>query len=176
MKVIAKALDVAKERFGMRVTHLSVQGNHLHLIVEAACEKSLARGMQGLKVRLAKGLNRLMGRTGPVFDGRYFSRPLPSPRSVRSVIRYVIDNRRIHLERLGEEVDPGAVDHDCSAWPGAETPGYASRPLVVPPWGRLLRLASAAWLQRPWGRPAPAPAPTFGCAAHARGSPLLIPP
>lgn len=140
----------------MRVTHLSVQGNHLHLIVEAASEKALAKGMQGLKVRLARGLNRQMGRTGKVFDGRYFSRSLPSPRSVRNVIRYVIDNRRIHLERLGEHVDVDAEDHLCSAWPGAPTPGYASRPMVVPPWGRMLLIASTAWLQRPWRRNPPA--------------------
>ncbi|HWV38452.1 MAG TPA: hypothetical protein VN033_08235 [Vulgatibacter sp.] len=48
------------ERFGMRLTHHSVQGNHLHLIVEAKDARALSRGMQGLSIRVAQGMNRLM--------------------------------------------------------------------------------------------------------------------
>src|SRR4051812_13596901 len=44
-RIIEDALARAKERFGMRVIHYSVQGNHLHLIVEACDERALARGM-----------------------------------------------------------------------------------------------------------------------------------
>src|SRR5438067_7906920 len=35
---------------GFQVVHFAVVGNHLHLIVEAADEVKLARGMQGLGV------------------------------------------------------------------------------------------------------------------------------
>src|SRR5215475_8447528 len=34
-RAIEDALRAAKERFGVRVVHYSIQGNHLHLIVEA---------------------------------------------------------------------------------------------------------------------------------------------
>lgn len=95
-RVIEKALRAGSDRLGMRLTHYTVQGNHLHLVVEADDKKSLSRGMQGLTIRLAKGLNRLMGRSGKVFEDRYHARALRNPREVRSVIRYVLDNARRH--------------------------------------------------------------------------------
>src|SRR4029453_16164418 len=48
-----------KDRFGFRLVHHSVQSNHLHLICEAADRLALSRGMQGLAIRLARGLNRV---------------------------------------------------------------------------------------------------------------------
>ena len=41
---------------GLRIVQFSVQGNHLHLIVEADSSTALSRGMQGLCIRLAKAL------------------------------------------------------------------------------------------------------------------------
>ena len=58
--MIERALSRGAERFGMRLTHHSVQGNHLHLIVEAKDARALSRGMQGLSIRVAQGMNRLM--------------------------------------------------------------------------------------------------------------------
>src|SRR4051812_25091305 len=40
-KAIEGAIRQAQDRFGMRVVHFSVQGNHLHLIVEAEGAESL---------------------------------------------------------------------------------------------------------------------------------------
>src|SRR5262245_31878791 len=51
-----------QERFGCQVVEYSILPNHLHLIVEAENERGLARGMKGLKVRLARTLNGLWGR------------------------------------------------------------------------------------------------------------------
>ena len=48
----------------MRIIEFSVQGNHLHLIVEAENSDALSRGMQGLAIRIAKALNSLMERAG----------------------------------------------------------------------------------------------------------------
>ena len=59
---LARAFWGGCNRFGFRLVHYSVQGNHMHLLVEAADEKSLARGMNGLGVRVAQGLNKVMGR------------------------------------------------------------------------------------------------------------------
>ena len=36
-----------------RVAHFSVQGNHLHLIIEAHDRRTFSRGMQGLAIRTA---------------------------------------------------------------------------------------------------------------------------
>ena len=68
---LSRAFWQGCNRFGFRLVHYSVQGNHMHLIVEANGEKSLAKGMTGLGVRVARGLNRVMGRTGQVLDERY---------------------------------------------------------------------------------------------------------
>jgi len=64
--VIERAFAAAKDRFGMRVVHFSVQGNHIHLLIEAADNEALARGMRGVTIRVAKALNRVMERRGPV--------------------------------------------------------------------------------------------------------------
>jgi hypothetical protein len=47
--------------------HDSVQGNHVHLIVAANGKQSLSRGMQGLTIRMARALNRMMQRQGELF-------------------------------------------------------------------------------------------------------------
>lgn len=59
-----------------RVVHFGVQGNHLHFIVEADHNRALSEGMQGLTIRLAKGLNRMMGSRGRVFADRYHAHVL----------------------------------------------------------------------------------------------------
>ena len=98
---IRRALHEASGKFGMQVVHFSIQGNHLHLIVEADGREALARSMKGLAIRLALGLNRLAQRHGAVFADRYYARVLVSPRDVANTLRYVIDNYRKHaLETL----------------------------------------------------------------------------
>lgn len=49
-----------------RICHFSVQSNHVHLIVEATSRDTLSRGMQGLAIRLARAVNRVLARRGPV--------------------------------------------------------------------------------------------------------------
>ena len=93
---VRAAIEAASSRFGMRVVHFSVQGNHIHLIVEAADKVSLTRGMQGLMVRIARAVNRAVGRSGKVFDDHYFARELRTPAEVRRAVRYVLDNAMLH--------------------------------------------------------------------------------
>src|SRR5882672_731451 len=87
----------ARERFGLRVIEFSVLGNHLHLLVEADSDVSLARGMQGLEVRIAKALNRVMERRGRVFADHYHSRLLRSPTELVNAIAYVLGNHAHHF-------------------------------------------------------------------------------
>ena len=58
------AIYEGAERFGMRVIHYSVIKDHLHFIIEADDARALARGMQGLTIRLAKRINKVLGRRG----------------------------------------------------------------------------------------------------------------
>ena len=80
----------------MRLCHYSVQGNHVHLLVEARDSVALGRAMKGLGVRIARGLNRLMGTRGPVLADRYHARILRSPQQVRNALAYVLGNHRHH--------------------------------------------------------------------------------
>src|SRR3954454_13319478 len=100
-KIVEDALRAARERFGVRIIHYSIQGNHLHLIVEAESPEALSRARQGLATRLARRLNALSGRRGPVFADRYHSHPLKTPREAKHAVRYVLTNYRHHaLEHL----------------------------------------------------------------------------
>jgi REP element-mobilizing transposase RayT len=77
--------------------HYSVQGNHVHLLVEAEDERALSRGMNGLGVRVAKGLNRVMGRSGKVLEERYHGHVLRTPTEVRRARSYLLQNAARHL-------------------------------------------------------------------------------
>jgi putative transposase len=106
---IRRSLRKGKERFGLRVIHFSVQGNHVHLLVEAADAVALARGMKGLAVRIARALNRVHGTCGQVFPDRFHSRALRSPREVAYAVRYILGNHEKH------GLSAGGVDRFSSA-------------------------------------------------------------
>ena len=73
-----------------------MQGNHLHLLVEADDGKALSRGMNGMGVRVARGLNRVMRRRGRVLGDRYHSHILRTPTEVRRARAYLLQNARKH--------------------------------------------------------------------------------
>jgi REP element-mobilizing transposase RayT len=100
-ETVRKALVACADRFGMRLVEFAVLSNHLHLVCEADDERALARGMKGLCVRIARGLNRLWNRVGTVFSDRYHARVLKTPREVRNVLNYVFHNAALHGARLG---------------------------------------------------------------------------
>src|SRR5678809_212351 len=81
LEVVRGAIRAGGHREDFRVVEFHLLSNHLHLIVEAAGAGALARGMQGLAVRLARGINRALGRSGKLFVERYHARCLRSPRS-----------------------------------------------------------------------------------------------
>ena len=55
------------------LAHFSVQHNHVHMLVETTDARALARAIQGMCIRMAKGLNRVMGAP----HGHRLRRPLP---------------------------------------------------------------------------------------------------
>jgi REP element-mobilizing transposase RayT len=95
-RVIEDCFVGARARFGLRVIEFAVLGNHLHLLVEADSDLSLSRGMQGLSVRIARALNRVMQRRGSVFDDHYHSRLLATPTQLVNAIAYVLGNHEHH--------------------------------------------------------------------------------
>jgi hypothetical protein len=95
-RVLKRSFCAANQRFGFRLIHFSVQGNHLHFIVEADDARSLSRGMQGLHIRMATALNRLMQRKGKVFNDRYHAVILQTPTQAAHALHYVLHNRQHH--------------------------------------------------------------------------------
>jgi hypothetical protein len=130
MAVLRQAFASGKERFGFRLIHHSVQGNHLHLVGEADGAISLARGLQGLSVRIARQLNRALGRRGCVFADRYHARALATPREVRNVLRYVLLNSHHHAVRRHSSFwrwrswDPCSSGETFDGWSSAD--GYGA--------------------------------------------------
>jgi REP element-mobilizing transposase RayT len=98
-RVLGTALSRGGDRFGMRVCEFSIQGNHVHLVVEAADAPALSRGMQGISIRFAKGLNGMMKRGGKVLADRFHQRILRTPAEVARAVRYVRQNRDVHRRR-----------------------------------------------------------------------------
>ena len=88
----------------MRFIEFSILGDHLHLIVEVDCDLSLTRGMQGLAIRIAKALNKLMRIKGKLFADHYHAHLLHSPTEVVRAIHYVLTNARHHYGAPG--LDP----------------------------------------------------------------------
>lgn len=86
------AIYEGADSFGMRVIHYSVVKDHLHFIVEAESSAALSRGMQGLTIRMAKRINKVLGRRGKVFIDRYWSHVLRSPSETRAALNYVLKN------------------------------------------------------------------------------------
>jgi REP element-mobilizing transposase RayT len=100
---VSKAFAAASsERF--RLLQFSVQRDHVHLIVAADDAQRLVRGMQGLAIRVAKAVNRVLGRHGAIWGDRYHSRELQTPREVRNALVYVLANFKRHLRgRTGND-------------------------------------------------------------------------
>jgi hypothetical protein len=135
------------ERSDFRLVHYSLQGNHAHLVVEARDRDALGRGMMAIGSRLARAVNRVMGRTGGVLAERYHVRLLKTPREVQRALRYVLLNGRRHAARTARKavramhclLDPASSARWFDGWkrsaPGAPEPrapaGLAFSPCVA---------------------------------------------
>ena len=137
-RALVAAMGGGCERFGMRLVHWSVLGNHMHLIVEACDRHALSRGMQGLGVRLARALNRWWGRTGRVLADRYHAHILRSPTVVRRALFYVLQNARRHgIVTAG--ADPCSSGPWFDGWLGGEPGDRGDHAAGKPEWLRAAR-------------------------------------
>jgi hypothetical protein len=106
-------------------------------VLESDTTTMLARGVQGLAIRVAKAVNRILKRKGRVFGDRYHSRLLKTPREVRNALVYVLQNVGKHLRNV-VGLDP------CSSavWFG----GW--RTAIARPVGRAPVAEPRTWLAR----------------------------
>jgi REP element-mobilizing transposase RayT len=138
---VARALERERELGVLRVVAFSVQGNHVHLVVEAGSTADLSRRMKGFGARFGKAMNRLMGRHGKVLAERYHAVPLRSPTQVKNALRYVLDNHAGHARRAGfaAQVRPGALDPFAGTSLVALARGSPPSPLASTPRSWVLR-------------------------------------
>ena len=128
-------------RAWFRVVHFSVQADHVHMLVEANDKCSLSRGLMGVTIRLARAVNRAVGRKGRVWDDRFHARALSSPREVRNGIVYVLMNAKKHLP-CAPNLDPCSSADSFTGWrvPPSVGPPHATGDHVTEP--------PATWLLR----------------------------
>jgi len=144
VRVLKASLREARDR--ARVTHFSVQRDHLHLILEAASKQALGSAMKSIAARVARAVNRVFRRRGAALLGRYHVRALRTPREVRNALSYVLLNVRKHWAQKTGAPPPVKIDEASS---GAWFNGWSRRlqplssrepPCVAPPRTWLLRV------------------------------------
>jgi REP element-mobilizing transposase RayT len=136
------------------IVHLSIQSNHVHLIVEAASKKALSRGMKAFQISAAKRINRALRlrtgkrRKGQVFADRYNARALTSPRAVRHALCYVLNNWRHHDEDQRNKTRDWKVDPYSSAIAFPDWKEREESPILYRPPPTYLGLVT--WRARTW--------------------------
>ena len=134
-RLIRRAFLASRGRFGLRLIEFVVLGNHLHLIVEADSSEALSQGMQGLAIRIAKALNRMMGRRGRVFADHYHARLLETPAELVNAIAYVLRNAEHRYGGPQPELYTSLADRDILAAPrGWLLKSGWQRAKRIPPW------------------------------------------
>jgi REP element-mobilizing transposase RayT len=112
-------------QLGFRVCHLSIQGTHVHYLVEASSKEMLSAGMQRLNNLTARAINRALGRKGSLFAYRYHATPIKNPRQARNTLAYVLNNWRRHNEDESSErmryvaLDTYATGYAFAGWSSA---------------------------------------------------------
>jgi len=158
---LREATIVTARREDFRIVHMSIQRDHIHLIVEAESKDALSKGIRGFSISAARQINKAITarggdrRTGKVIGDRFHTRVLTSPRAVRNTIAYLLNNWRHHGEDRADfaqswKVDPFSsgplffgwkeLEHSPVLWP--QRPTY--QPLIV--------LRPRTWLLQSWDR------------------------
>ncbi len=152
-----RAIFAKASEKGFALLHFSVQGNHVHLIVEGDDDMALARGLQRLLSRIAMAVNAVARRSGKLWRDRHHRHPLRTPSEVRNAYVYVLFNFRKHLPagHPGLELARTCFDPFSSfAWfdgwqpsarPSAASIAGAGPPIVAPAFSWL---AHTGWRDR----------------------------
>ncbi len=131
-----------------RIVHISIQRDHVHLLVEADHERALSNGMQRFQISAAKHMNaaisvrRTERRRGSVFPDRFHQEIIETPRQARHALSYVLNNWRKHREdgaavARAWNVDPFSTGISFDGWKQREDadvwwkPREGYDPLVV---------------------------------------------
>ena len=153
-EAIRGAMEKLLEKHDFRVVHMSIQHNHLHFVVEAENKDALSHGMRSLAIRCARAINKVLARTGRVFAFRYHATPVSSPRQMRHLLSYVLNNwRRHHEDERSTRARKALVDPYSSA---LDFTGWKERFAIPPEYPRLPVARPQTWLMNVgWERHGP---------------------
>jgi REP element-mobilizing transposase RayT len=134
---IREAAITVLKRDDFRIVHMSIEGTHLHLLVEAESRAALSVGMQAFEISAAKHLNSACSRAGGwwerkraarlghalpkrrkgrVFSDRYHERFIKNPKQARHALAYVLNNWRRHREDRAERARDWLIDPFATGW------------------------------------------------------------
>lgn len=122
VRELERSFTRACDRGDFRLVHYSIQGDHVHALVEAESCRALSRGMKALGSRLARAVNRVFRRRGRVLTARFHLRVLRTPREVRNALAYVLLNARRHAAKSGRallghvRIDPASSGSGFDGW------------------------------------------------------------
>jgi REP element-mobilizing transposase RayT len=146
---IREAAIVMLKHETFRIIQMSIEGTHLHLLVEADSRAALSTGIQAFEISAAKHLNAAWSKTGGwwarkraarlghalpkrrkgrVFSDRYHETFINKPRQARHALAYVLNNWRRHGEDRAAfarswVIDPFATGRAFDGWKErADTP------------------------------------------------------
>jgi REP element-mobilizing transposase RayT len=101
---------------GFHIVQMSIQHDHLHLIVEVQSRDAMSTGMQVFESVVARFINDAISkrtgkrRRGQVFPDRYHEEVIRTPTQARYALRYVMNNWRKHGEDRADFARTWLVD------------------------------------------------------------------
>ena len=157
---LREATIVTAKREDFRITHMSIQRDHVHLVVEADSGPALSNGVRGFSISAARQINKAitargLRRTGRVIGERFHARPLTTPRAVRNALAYILCNFRHHAEDRAPfartwKVDPYSSGATFFGWKElADSPVLWPLPPTYLP---LIVFRPRTWLLGNWHR------------------------
>jgi REP element-mobilizing transposase RayT len=154
---VRKAMVSTLGRSGFRIVHISIQGNHVHLMIEADNRRELSCGMRGFQISAAKHLNAAISkrrhlrrrRRGKVFTDRYHATIIRTPSHARRELVYVLNNWRKHGESQlvrarGWCIDPLSSAPSFDGWKDVDIKRLRPPPELEP------YLPLPVWEPRSW--------------------------
>ena len=111
-------LSHASRKYQCAIHAYVLMDNHVHLLASAAVDGGLSRMMQWLGARYTTSFNEGQGRTGTLWEGRFYSSPIMSERY------FLVCQRYIELNPVRGGVVPDAGEfawssyaHNALGWP-----------------------------------------------------------
>ncbi len=159
---VRKAMHVTLGRADFRIVHISLERDHVHLIVEASDKTALASGMQTFQSTAARLLNKAITkargklRRGRVFCDRYHPVIITTPTQAHHALAYVLNNWRRHRHDAGSDwnVDYYSSGPSFDGW--KELEGANPHELIPDGYKALPVARPETWmLQTGWKRAGP---------------------